>query len=166
MSKSFFLRFTCLLALVVFLGGGMGDPLLYPNQSDNADELRAEIEAVCAEWRKAMLEDGDLLRVASFYADDGLILGAGGTRVEGREAIDEYWSKIPTAVEWTLTTFFVDGSKNLIVQRGRSDLTMNINGAERTSSVEFTHLWQRQKDGTLRIVVDGYWRGKAMGNGQ
>ena len=165
MSKSLFLRFTCLLALAVFLGLGAGDTPLFPNQADNAGELQAEIEAVCEQWRKAMLEEGDMLKVASFYADDGLIVNE-RVYVVGREAIDKYWAGLPDPVEWTLTTHFVDGTSNLIVQRGRSDLTLNMNGEERTSSVEFTHIWKRQKDGTLKIVVDGYWRGKALGNGQ
>ncbi len=161
MSKSLILRFTCLLALALFLGCGLGDTPLYPNQAENAGELQSEIEAVCEQWRKAMLEEGDMLKVASFYADDGLIVNE-RVYVVGREAIDKYWSGIPKAVDWTLTTYFVDGSSNFIVQRGRSDLKLNVDGVERMSSVEFTHLWKRQKDGTLKIVVDGYWRGKPL----
>ena len=152
------LRLVCLLTLAVFLGCIAGDKPLFENQAENADELRAEIDAVCAEWRKAMLEDHDILKVASFYADNGILVTDRGQYVSGREAIDKYWSRIPIATAWELTTYFVDGRKGLIVQRGRSDLTMKMGDQERTSSVEFTHLWQRQKDGTLKIVVDGYWQ--------
>jgi len=152
------LRLICLLSAAMVLGCVTSDKPLFTNHTENAEELRAEIEAVCEKWRKAMLEDRDLLKVASFYADNGLIVDANGLYMTGREAIDNYWSDLPSASDWTLTTYFVDGRNGLIVQRGRSDLTLNINGQDQTSSVEFTHLWQRQTDDTLKIVVDGYWR--------
>lgn len=158
MLKPIIHRLTCLLAMAVFLGCVTGDKPLFENQAENADELRAEIEGVCAEWRKAMLEERDLKKVASFYADNGILVTDRGLYVSGREAIDNYWAGVPEAVSWELTTYFVDGRKGLIVQRGRSELVMKINDQERTSTVEFTHLWQRQKDGKLKIVVDGYWQ--------
>jgi len=152
-------------ALVVVVIGGFGLPasgedlsISYPGQAENAADLRAEVEATCERWKAAM-STGDLKKVASFYADNGVILSAKGFRIEGREAIDEYWGGLPEVTSWNLITYFVDGVESLIVQRGRSELTMVTSQGEKTSIVEFTHFWQRQDDGSLKIVVDGYWKG-------
>ena len=134
-----------------------GDDRLYLGQSHNAAELRIEIEAVSAKLSNAMLGARDMEAIASFYADDAIMVDDAGTLVKGREAIVQYWSQVPEIIDWVHTTHFVDGSKSLMVQRGRSELTLKVGGGEHVSSVEFTQLWQRQSDGSLKIVVDGYW---------
>lgn len=138
--------------------GDHGPFVEYPGKAKDSAALRAEIERTCDQWRAAMMS-GDMKKVAAFYADDGVILDGDGRRVEGREAIDDYWSMVPPVLDWKLTTHFVDGVEGLIVQRGRSELTMQGSDQEHVSIVEFTHVWRRQQDGSLEIVVDAYWRG-------
>lgn len=157
-TSTLILRLVCLLTLALFFGCISGDQPLFKNQAENASELQAEIEAICKQWRKAMVEDKDLLKVASFYADNGLIVSENGLYFSGREAIDDYWERVPEPLDWKLTTYFVDGRDTIIIQRGRSDLTVSRDGQKHTSTVEFTHVWQRQEDGSLKLVVDSYWR--------
>lgn len=123
-----------------------------------AAALREEVAGLCAQMEQAM-RDNDLKRVASFYADDGILLGPSGQRRGGsRAALEEYWARFGTGIDWSLITHSVEGRDNMAVQRGRSVLTyINPEGARHTSVVDFMLIWQRQDDGTLMIAVDAYW---------
>lgn len=147
-----------ILILIALIAGvsSAGDSL-FRNQASNHDQLQAEIESICNRWRASMLEDKDMAKVASFYADNAILVDDRGLYVGGRDAIDAYWDRVPVGKAWTITTYFVDGREGLVIQRGRSDLTVDLEAGERTFSVEFLHVWQRQDDGQLKIVVDSYW---------
>jgi ketosteroid isomerase-like protein len=129
-----------------------------PARTPTADAgLRQEIAALCAQMEQAMREN-DLKRVASFYADDGILLGPGGdTRGGSRAALEEYWLGFGRGVDWSLVTHSIEGEEGLAIQRGRSILTYVRDDQRRTSVVEFMLIWQRQDDGTLKIKVDAYW---------
>jgi ketosteroid isomerase-like protein len=51
----------------------------------------------------------------------------------------------------------LEGGSDLYVQRGRSRLVRQRDGARHVSEVEFVLVWQRQLDGRLRILVDAWW---------
>ena len=100
---------------------------------------------------------GDYEAVAAAYADDAVLLGPGGYRVEGREAIDAYWVREWTNATWALEVHRVEGTPEMPIQRGRSTLEYDAaDGGHRVSFVEFLLVW-RLEDGVYRIVVDGYW---------
>jgi len=104
------------------------------------------------------LRNRDLPHVASFYADDGILLSPGSERRGGsRSLIEQYWARFDTAVDWSLTTHSIEGVDGLVVQRGRSVITFMNDGVQRLGTVEFLLIWQRQPDGSLKIAVDGYW---------
>ncbi len=122
-------------------------------------QLFDEVVARCAQMEQAM-RDNDLAKVASFYADDGILLNSNGQRQGGsRQALEEYWQGFGQGVDWSLITHSVEGVDGLIVQRGKSVLTYISPGDDerRTGIVEFILLWQRDDEGELKIAVDGYW---------
>jgi ketosteroid isomerase-like protein len=118
--------------------------------------VRAEIEAQHAVM-EAKMRAGDLSGVAAHYADDGLVLGPGGRRVAGREAIDAYWKTFENPRDWELKLLDLEGHDGLYIERGRSKLTSVHEEQLRVSEVEYTLIWRRQPDGTLLIIVDAYW---------
>jgi uncharacterized protein (TIGR02246 family) len=121
-------------------------------------DLRASIEAATAELA-ARGRANDMLAAASLYADDAVMLGPDGFRIEGRAAIDDYWKRMAgDVVDWQLETFEVRGNGDLAHQLGRSRLSLrDASGATQLSEVLFCVLWRRQESGAWRIAVDAYW---------
>lgn len=128
---------------------------------------------------------GDMKAVASFYADDGVVLSLNGDAVVGREKIDQYWAGIKNPIDWKLDVIEVsqneqdiydnpyyealenkppswraqgyefDDRENLIYQLGRSTLKSEHNGKVNTSVVNFILIWQATDDG-YKILLDTY----------
>jgi ketosteroid isomerase-like protein len=115
-----------------------------------AEAPRAEIERLNREMTSA-LERGDGLAVAGVYADDARIAGPKHQTIEGREAIDGYWSRIKDA-KWTLEVREVGGSKDDAYEIGVSTLT----STRGTYTCDFVVIWKRGADGKLRIHLDLY----------
>ncbi|HJQ38214.1 MAG TPA: DUF4440 domain-containing protein [Thermoanaerobaculia bacterium] len=115
-----------------------------------AEPPRAEIERLNREMTAA-LNRGDGLAVAAVYADAARIVGPKRQTVEGREAINAYWSRIKNA-KWTLEVREVGGTKDDAYQTGVSTLT-----SERGSyTCDFVLIWKRDASGKLRIHLDLY----------
>ncbi len=126
-------------------------------------QLRQQIEAVNRGMEEAFAR-GDLRAVARFYADDAVMLGPGGERVQGREAIDRYWGGVSNPRRWKLEVYDVGGSLNEAYQLGRSSLTsLNNQGQERTSVTDFIVIWKRAPGAEWKIAVD-MWPGSAPSN--
>jgi len=117
--------------------------------------LRAEIQAV-NDSMMAAFNSGNMLAVARFYADDARIDGERGELVQGRAAIDKYWTDIRNAKSWKLDVIDVGGPPDTPYQIGRSTLVTTGPNGDRTSVVEFLVVWRRDPSGGLRIVVDYY----------
>ena len=117
--------------------------------------LRAEIQAV-NDSMVAAFNSGDMLAVARFYTDDARIDGERGELVQGRAAVDKYWTGIRNAKSWKLDVIDVGGHPDTPYQIGRSTLVMAGPNGDRTSVVEFLVIWRRNADGGLRMAVDYY----------
>jgi ketosteroid isomerase-like protein len=118
--------------------------------------VKEEIRTTLTSMEQALLR-GDNAGVAACYSDDAVIIGPRREEARGREAVEKYWSSIRGAKAWKLEIVSVEGTQDVIVQRGRSDLTYIRDDAERHSRVECLHVWKRGSDGRLRIAVDTYW---------
>ncbi len=124
---------------------------------DEADMAR--LRPVIEEHNRKMVEAfkrGDYLGVARFYADDATILFYRGRKVQGREAIDKYWTSIRGAKDWKLEFIELGGDRETIYQIGRSTLTSERDGKESTYACDFVVIWKRQPDGSYKIHVDIY----------
>ncbi|MAG32931.1 MAG: hypothetical protein CL908_18800 [Deltaproteobacteria bacterium] len=116
-------------------------------------EVKEQNAAMSAAFKR-----GDMKAVAAFYADNAVLISASGHRVEGREAVDAYWTRITDGHEWKLEVKSVEGRKGMCIQRGKSTLVRkNDDGTLREGIVEFMLVWVRGKDGRLRITMDAYW---------
>lgn len=141
--------------LALSLVAGLLAPAILQAQSPDPAAIRTEVESVNRAMETAF-NRGDLLAVARFYADDAVIMGP-GTRVRGRERVDQYWLGISNPKSWRLEVFEVGGSRDEPWQLGRSTLVSgSSSGQDHTSVVDFIVLWRRQADGQLRIYVDMY----------
>ena len=118
-------------------------------------DLRAEIQAVNDSMVTALAK-GDMLAVARFYTDDARIDGPRGTLVQGRKAVDAYWTSIRGAKSWKLEVLAVGGPPDQPYQIGRSTLITSSPDGDRTSVVEFLGVWRRDKGGGLRLAIDFY----------
>jgi ketosteroid isomerase-like protein len=120
--------------------------------------IRRELAAVNTAMA-ATFNRGDYLGAARFYSDDAQIIGAGGVRVSGREAVDRYWTSLPAGSTWRLDVLDAGGSRDSMWQLGRSTLVTpgrNRDGTTNTSIVDFLGIWKRQPDGTLKLYIDMY----------
>lgn len=115
-----------------------------------AEPPRAEIERLNRDMTAA-LNRGDGLAVAAIYADGARIVGPKRQTVEGREAINAYWSRIKNA-KWTLEVREVGGTNDDAYESGVSTLT-----SDRGSyTCDFVVIWKRDASGKLRIHLDLY----------
>lgn len=125
--------------------------------SDDLERLRDEVAGRCKQMEQAM-RDNDLMKVASFYTDDAILMSKSDNKRGGsREAIEEYWKRFGTGIDWSLSVESIRGVDSLIVHHGRSVLTYITKNERHTSEVEFMLLWIRQEDGVLSIAFDVYW---------
>ena len=128
---------------------------LAPSAFAQRRDLKAEIQAV-NDSMVAAFNSGDLRAVARFYTDDARIDGEGGIVVQGRDAVDRYWSSIRGAKSWRLEVLAVGGHRDSPWQVGRSTLVQGGPKGDRASVVEFLAIWRRAAAGGLRLSVDYY----------
>jgi ketosteroid isomerase-like protein len=124
------------------------------------DSLPGSVREQIVAANRQMMETfkrGDLIGVARFYADDATIFSHRGRKIQGREAIDRYWTSIKNARDWKLEVIELGGDKETVYQIGKSSLTtIDDGGAERTYVCDFVVIWKRKPDGAYKIHVDIY----------
>jgi uncharacterized protein (TIGR02246 family) len=111
-----------------------------------------EIEALNRELEERF-RAGNLLGVADLYADDALLITPTSV-IEGRGAIDAYWSEITVPVSWRLVIFEIGGSEDLAYQLGRSQRVWRSNKAEHSSEADFLLIWKKDAEGGWKIAID------------
>jgi len=125
------------------------------NPSRDATAVRREVEALNRAMEAAVAR-GDLRGVAAYYADNAVVRSPHSVEAQGRAAVEQYFVGIGNAKRWKLDVYGVTAPResNLVYQTGRSTL---VHGSpERTSVVQFLLVWERQRDGALKIVLDYY----------
>src|SRR6185436_15142675 len=123
--------------------------------AQDTSELRREVEGLNRAM-EAAVNGGDMKAAAAFYADNAVVRSAHQVAAQGRAAVDAYWAAIRQPKRWKLDVYGVSAPTNsdLVFQTGRSTL---VSGSpERTSVFQFMVVWQRQRDGRLRIIADYY----------
>lgn len=112
--------------------------------------LRREIEALNGAMVAAFKQNP--ASVASFYTDDARIVG-GGTRIQGRQAVDAYWAPLTGFADWKLEVLDSGGDASSPWLLGRSTL---IGPGGRMMITEYLGVLRRMPDGTLKYAVDFY----------
>lgn len=109
--------------------------------------IRDELDAINTGFGEAFATQ-DAERLAAFYADDARLLFNGAPIIRGRDAVDavlrDMVSGGPGTQRFETDEVIVDGS--LVVDIGR------ITSA--TAQYKYVVVYQRQPDGSLKIVVD------------
>ena len=109
--------------------------------------IRDELDAINTGFGEAFANQ-DAERLSAFYADDARLLFAGVPIIRGRDAIDavlrDMVSGGPGTQRFETDEVIVDGS--LVIDIGR------ITSA--SAQYKYVVVYQRQPDGSLRIVVD------------
>ena len=96
----------------------------------------------------------NMQRVASYYLDSATIIG-GGMNVTGRKNIDSYWMSLKDqSANWRLETDKIEDYDQIIIQRGRSYLTMGSGGQ---SNVRFILIWKKTGN-SYRILYDTFFK--------
>lgn len=99
--------------------------------------------------------DGNLVKIADYYASDGTIVGP-GTEVIGNKAIASYWKGLEGKnVQWELENVEITLYENVVIQRGISHLQHYYEDKIVQSDVRFTLVWI-QEDNQWKISIDHY----------
>lgn len=99
---------------------------------------------------------GDKLGVARFYSDSALITDMKELWVSGRQAIDQYWNKMPVFQEWQLRIIETGGDVDAPFQRLSSVAWLEIEGVQHVDMGHSLMVWKKQPDGDYRVHMDMY----------
>ncbi|MFN2430895.1 MAG: DUF4440 domain-containing protein [Cryomorphaceae bacterium] len=127
------------------------------SESSNEIALTPEETAILKVNRE--MEDAfhanDFLKVASFYADEAVMVG-NGHEVIGRHSIDTYWGGLKDrGISWVLENVDLEVHGDVAFQRGISRMKFFHNDNEHLSEVRFTLVWKKI-NGDWRIAIDQY----------
>ncbi len=126
----------------------------------------------------------DMKKIASIYADDGYLLSLDRTTIHGRAAIDAYWERWHTPINWDLDVIEVSKNeqdiyesdywkkmpkkpkhwKEEVIEIGNADVFYQLghskieyesdDGMHRTYEVDFIIVWKKEVDGNYKIWID------------
>jgi ketosteroid isomerase-like protein len=116
----------------------------------HADDLRAEVEAQNAVFRKALLA-GDVEKVASLYTSDAKVIAQGAPIASGRGEIAAFWRGGSKGVEdLRLDTLAVNPAGEYAIEDG----TVTITAADGSVTTNrYVVVWKRDS-GQLRLFRD------------
>jgi ketosteroid isomerase-like protein len=140
----------------VFLGAALAILVAVPSLAmAQKTDLRREIDSLNRAMERAF-NAGNLMAVSRFYADDAKLMGPRNDDVQGRAAIDRYWTGIRGAKSWKLDVLEVGGDRNTVYQVGRSTLVTTGANGDQSSISRFMVIWKRQPNGQMKIAIDFY----------
>ncbi len=120
------------------------------------DQSAAELMQTSRDWSKAA-EAGDMEKVASYFADDAVIVSAGEKPVRGKPAIRTYLaeaSKIPGfKLRWEPLEGKVSGNMGYLLERTHITMT-GPQGTPVTQTLQAVTVWRKMPDGSWKNVVD------------
>ena len=100
---------------------------------------------------------GDAAAVAALYTDDATLLPPNSKTLQGRQAIQDFWTGgLQMGLkDVTLTTVDVGGSDDTAYSIGKYTLNIQPEGQEGMSdSGKYVVVWKRQADDTWKYHVD------------
>jgi ketosteroid isomerase-like protein len=138
--KLYYFLIACLLGISATAQTSVADRII---------QLNKELETA--------FNNNEMMKVSSYYLDSSLISG-GGMNITGRTSIDQYWMSLKDQhAAWKLETDQVEDYGEIVIQRGKSYLTMTNNGAKKEFNVRFLLIWKKTELG-YRILYDVFSR--------
>jgi uncharacterized protein (TIGR02246 family) len=123
---------------------------------DGGEESVQALMQTSRDWSKAA-QAGDMDKVASYFADDAVMISAGEQPVRGKQAIQAHLaeaSKIPGfKIRWEPLEGKVSGDMGYLLERTHLTMT-GPQGAPMTQTLQAVTVWRRMPDGSWRNVVD------------
>ncbi len=110
---------------------------------------------------------GDLAGLAAVYAEDGRAMPPGGSTVQGRQAIQQFWQGARDSGVEAISTepLEVEVVGELAYEIGRGVLTVRSGAGEGSGTsevvVRYVVVWRRQGDG-WQIAID-IWNSETAG---
>ncbi len=153
MKKNYF------LLSVIMIGIGMTS--CNTNKVDNSkttaagfdmQKARAFIDSINAKWIE-QLKAGDSVAIASHYAPDGKMIGAGGDPITGDGILTAWGGIIRQGFrDWKFVTTDLAGDSNFLIETG----TYEINGAEKklVDKGNYVVTWKMQPNGEWKLYRD------------
>jgi uncharacterized protein (TIGR02246 family) len=118
-------------------------------------EVRKAIEESNAVFTEAY-NSGDAAGVTALYTEDAILMPPDVATVQGREAIQEYWSKALESglSDLKLEVVSVDGRGDLAYEIGKYSVMVPFGEAKVAWAGKYLVIWERQADGAWMMSVD------------
>ncbi|MCE7991041.1 MAG: SnoaL-like domain-containing protein [Roseivirga sp.] len=102
----------------------------------------------------------DLDAIVEMYGDDAQYLPDASGIYSGKEEIRKYWKQTFTMdiIGFEMETLSVGGDKKRIHETGLGMSTIKYNDQKVEFKFKFVNVWERQKDGSYKLIIDIYNR--------
>ncbi len=139
------------LAALVLSGLALSACQQGPTPLTDAD--RNAIRTVVANFDKAVLA-GDWPAVVSVYAADGILLPPNAPAVQGRAAMQSFFSGLPKITAFRQSVVEIGGEGNLAYPRGTYEMTMMPAGAKAPlkDTGKVIAVWRKQPNGSWLVT--------------
>ena len=123
---------------------------------DDGGDSVEQLMQTSRDWSKAA-EAGDMDKVATYFADDAVMISEGAAPVRGKQAIRSHLaeaSKIPGfRISWEPIEGRVSGDMGYLLER--TQMTMDgPEGTPVTQTLQSVTIWRKMPDGSWKNVVD------------
>jgi len=144
---------------MLLLTAGLAISSCNSNRRDAGDAI-AEIKAADAALSDAVSKQ-DLERIASFYAEDAVLMPTAEPVVSGKAAIRDEWKHVLgiPGMHNVSVTKHIDASQSGDLGYTRGAYTSRMvgqSGGVVTEPGKWVSIWKKQDDGRWRIVVDTF----------
>ena len=102
----------------------------------------------------------DLDNMVTMYAENAQYLPDQGRIYTGREEIKRVWQMVFQVefLDFALNVDRVGGTTDRIYESGTGFSKVKYNGQENLSKFKYVNIWERQTDGSYKLVIDIYNR--------
>ena len=138
-----FLNTRHLLAFTVAILGLFSVNSAKAQSQDITPEVRKQLEDINHKMEDC-IQKKDFSTLIDFYSDDATIMVAGGTKVQGRKAIAEYWYNLTKATSLKSEILELGGNGKMVYQVGRWTIVTIKDGVEHTTTTDVVLVWVRQ----------------------
>ena len=124
--------------------------------SPTVADLQTEIRGLIESWEKAAANK-DGRAIAAFYAENATLLPPGMPAIKGRHNIQNFWQGLldAGASDARLKSVEIRGSEPFLYEIGEYSAMMpQPTGDTAPGNGKYLVVWERQSDGTLKMVAD------------